>query len=277
MKPVRRLEPDKLIAGLLLLIGAAALGFWQPPAPADPLADIDSILQQSNRETSEGNYADAENHLKQALLLSVQSTGGMSSLTGKICRQLAGFMIKRGRLSEAEHFMLRALVIASGYSVAVQDADGEFRNTREFVADAVRNPEHLVGSLDVAATLSALADLRERQGNYADAERLLRRTLQIYSSGGQNAGNLLNYSPDAAVLLAAHQRRLAELLLKENKVTEAESAFKDYVETVRKDRGASPELAGALNHLAAFYRSQNRGSEAEAAAAESKDLEARFH
>jgi tetratricopeptide (TPR) repeat protein len=243
---------------------------------ADTLGDVDALIQQARKENSEENYSDAENHYRQALSLSVRSVGGMSSVAGRSCRSLAEFLMNRGRYADAEHYMQRALVIASGYSGAAQDSEGEFQNTRQFVSDILQNPNRLAGSLEVAATLSSLADLRTREGKYNDAERMLRRCVQIYKSSGTGAGSPLNYSADSVQLLAEHQRSLAQVLYKEGNTMEAEEAFKTYVDTVRQAKGPSPELADALEHLSSFYRSQNRSSDADAADSEAKDLQSRF-
>jgi tetratricopeptide (TPR) repeat protein len=257
--------------------GAAILAIFSLPAFADALFDVESFLQESRKEISQGSYTEAENHLRQALSLSVHSIGGMSPVTGKVCRQLTAFMMDRGRYGEAEYYAQRALVIASGYSVAVQDSEGDFQNTRQFVSDVIQNPDHLVGSQDVVSALSALAELRRREGNYKDAERMLKRCVQIYQDGMQKTGNPLNYIANSFQLLVEHERKLSEILLKEGNVLEAETTLKSLVETVRKEKGPSPELAEALSYLSAFYRSQNQTLEAEAAESEVKELRGMFH
>jgi len=263
----------------VLLFLAAVLVFITFPlsAKADTVGDVDALIQQASKENSEENYSDAENHYRQALSLSVRSIGGMSSVAGRSCRSLAEFLMNRGRYVDADHYMQRALVIASGYSSASQDSEGEFQNTRQFVSDILQNPHRLVGSLEVAATLSSLADLRIREGKYSDAERMLKRCVQIYRNSGSTAGSPLNYSANSVQLLAEHQRSLAQVLYKEGNSMEAEEAFKAYVDTVRQAKGPSPELADALEHLSSFYRSQSRGSDADAAESEAKDLQSRFH
>ncbi|WP_143491019.1 tetratricopeptide repeat protein, partial [Pseudomonas sp. Bc-h] len=116
----------------------------------------------------------------------------------------------------------------------------------------------------VASTLSSLGNLYSRMGRYGDAERLLKRVVQIYQGAADGGGNLLNYSANASETLAQNQLALAQVLYKGGNSNEAESMFKAYVETVRKDKGPSVDLANALKHVAVFYKSQNRSSEADA-------------
>lgn len=249
-----------------------ALSVFASPAFADTLSDIDSLIQQSRKENGEGNFSDAEGHLTQALSLAVDRTGAMSSVCGKTSRLLAEFYMNRNRLGDAEHFLLRSLVITSGYSGAISDSNGEFTNTRTFLSTVLQNPSQIPGSIEVGNTLSSLATLYSRQGRYTDAERMLKRVIQIFQSGGSNAGNLLNYSANSGTALAESQRSLAQVLYKEGNVVEAENMFKSYVNTVRQDKGDSAELADALTHLATFYKSQNRSSDADTAESEARSL-----
>ncbi len=250
--------------------------FSADPGFADNLAEIDRILKQAETENSQQNFSEAEMHLKQALSLSVSASGAMASDTGMLSRKLAEFYMNRERYADAEHFLGRALVIAAGYNVAVSDSNGDFHNTQHFLRNAIQKPAVLPGNLQIANTLSAYADLFSRSGRYSDSERMRRRVIEIFQNSGTNAGDPLNYVADSARVLAENQRSLAQVLYKEGKVTEAEQMFKTYVETVRKEKGPSPELAEALNHLSAFYRSQSRSSDAEAAESEAKDLTGRF-
>lgn len=249
---------------------------WQfllPASFADTLSELDTLMGQSDKDKGEENYLEAEAHMKQALQLSVDRLGGSAVFTGKISRKLGEFYMSRGRYGEAETYLQRSLVIGSGYTGSVSTTDGNFLETRQFLNDSLRNPSQLPGNIEVANTLSSLANLYNKQGRYSDAERLLRRIIQIYESGGgSKAGDLLNYTPDGARVLAEHQRSLAQVLYKQGNVVAAESAFKRYVELVRKEKGNSQELADALRHLSAFYKSQNRSSDAEQAESEANEM-----
>lgn len=242
------------------------------PARADAVSDVNDLVQESQRANGEGDISTAESKLNQAMSLSVKSTGAMSSVAGKTSRQLGVFYMNNNRLSDAEHYLIRSLIITSGYSGAVSDSNGEFQNTRTFVSNVLQNPSSLPGSIEVSNTLSSLATLYSRQGRYSDAERMLKRVVQINENGGTNAGNLLSYSPESPMLLAESQRSLAQVLYKEGNVVEAETMFKTYVSTVRKNKGTSQELEEALNNLAAFYKSQNRSGDADSAENEAREV-----
>lgn len=265
-----RISKHRYFSGLNALL---AVSLCLIPAQASSTSDIDAMMEQASNDKNEGDYNNAESHLKQALSMSVQNTGAMSTLTGKISRQIAEFYTNRGRYTEAERYYQRAMVIAAGYNGASSDSQGEFLNTRQFVNAALQNPSTLPGSVDMANTLSGLANVYTRQEKYGDAERMLNRVIEIYKSPGSSP---LNYVQNSADVLAINMRSLAQVLYKEGKVNEAEETFKSYVEGVRKDKGPSPQLAEALTHLCAFYSSQNRSSEADAAAAEAKDLQSLY-
>ncbi len=254
-------------------VGLLIIMLTVPPASlADTISDVNNLIEESQKANGEGDISTAETKLNQALTLSVRGAGAMSSVSGKTARLLGTFYMNNNRLSDAEHFLIRSLIITSGYSGALSDSNGEFLNTRTFVSNVLQNPTSLPGSIEVSNTLSSLATLYTRQGRYSDAERILKRVVQINENGGANAGNLLSYSPDSSSVLAESQRSLAQVLYKEGNVVEAESMFKTYVNTVRKHKGNSQELSEALNNLAAFYKSQNRSGDADAAETEAREV-----
>ena len=246
------------------------------PAFADVQSDIDSLVQQARKDNGDGNYADAESKLKQALFLSSNRLGAMDSTTGSTARRLADFYMNRNRYADAEHCLQRSLVIASKYSVAVSDSNGDFQNVRGFLNESVRNPQTLPGSIEVADALSGIANLYSRMGRYSDSERLYKRVIQIYQNGGENAGNPIYYTPDSKEKLADTQLGLAQSYYRQGNVLDAENMFKTYVSTVREDKGNSKDLALALTHLAEFYKSQSRSSDADAAESESKEILSRY-
>lgn len=264
----------RISCGLIVLAICAAALFC--PALADTQSDIDALLAQARKDNGDGNTADAEIHLRQALSISADRLGAMASTTGNTSRKLADFYMNRGRYSEAEHYLQRALVIAAKYSVAVSDSNGEFQNVRGFLNESVRNPQSLPGSIEVAETLGGIANLYSRMGRYPDSERIFKRVIQIYQNGGENAGSVLYYTANSKEKLAETQLGLAQAYYHEGNVVEAENMFKSYVSTVREDKGQSRDLAEALAHLAAFYKSQSRNSDADAIESESKDILTRY-
>lgn len=241
-------------------------------ARADTLSDIDALLQQATKDNGESNFSDAETHFRSALSLSSERLGAMSPTCGRVSRQLGEFYMNRGRYGDAERYLYRSLVVSAGYSGAVSDSEGDFTNTKRFINDAIQNPSQLPGSLEVSNSLSSIANLFTKEGRYQDAERILKRLVQIFQGGASSAGSPLSYSSNSAQMLSEYQRTLAQLYYKEGNVLDAETMFKASVETVRKEKGPSAELADALKHLSVFYKSQSRSSEADASDAESKEL-----
>lgn len=253
---------------MLLLVLCSVNAVW-----ADVNSDASKLVEQAEKDNAEGNTSDAENHYRQALKTAVSGAGAMSSIAGQMSRELGTFYMKQGRNSEAENYFQRAIVINANYSEALSDGEGNFSNVRTFLAQAIQRPENLPASIEMANTLSCLADLYRRTGRYADSERLLKRVIQVYD-GGATASQY--YTADAKNVLEQSQLNLAQVQLKEGKSTEAESSFKAFVETTRKNHGNSPKLAEALGHLAAYYKSQDRSSDADTAEAESKEIMSQF-
>lgn len=264
----RKLPASRLLLSLIALFQLAAA----EPALGDVTQDIDSLIDKSRASSGEGNYLDAESYMRQALSYSVDKLGSMASPTGKLARMLADFYMERGRFADAETYLQRALVISSGYTGSTAQSDGAFLDTKHFINDSLANPTRLPGNIEVANTLSALANLFSKQQRYPESERLLKRVVQIYDSSGSNPGNLLNYTENASQILADSQRSLAQVQYKQGRTIEAEQSFKDYIATVRKSKGSAGSLAEALAHLSAFYKSQNRSSDADSVEQEIRDL-----
>ena len=271
---MQRVESRTVVkwACLILFFGSNLL--IVQPVNCDPASDAEAYFDQADKENSEGSYSDAENHYKLGLNTAVSQMGAMSSLAGKLARQLGDFYVKRGRYADAEHYYLRALVVTSGYSDALSDSEGDFRNVRGFLSDALQNPERLPASVEVANTMSSLANLYLRQGKLAESEKLLRRVVKILDGNTQNNSSL--HGGDTRPAHESSELSLAQVLAKQGKSMEAESTFKSYVEHLRSRYGNSPKLAEGLSHMSAFYKSQDRSSDAEAAANESKEIMSQF-
>lgn len=259
----------------IIVSQCCALLFCALPAFADSASDAEALFEQADKENADGSYSDAENHYKQGLKTAVSGLGAMSSLAGKLARQLGDFYVKRGRYADAEHYYQRSLIVTSNYSEALADGEGDFRNVRGFLTDAIQNPEHLPASIEVANTLSSLAELYRRTNRWPDCERLLRRVIKIFD--GANMTSSQYYTADAKNALEQSELNLAQVLASQGKTTEAENIFKTYVDRIRKRYGNSPKLADALNNLAAFYKSQDRSSDADTASSEAKEISAQFH
>lgn len=258
-----------------LLLQSCVFFLIAQPCLANAASDAEAYFDQGDKENADGSYSDAENHYKLGLKTAVSGMGAMSSLAGKLARQLGDFYLKRGRYADAEHYYQRALIVTSNYSEALADGEGDFRNVRGFLTDAIQNPQHLPASIEVANTLSSLAELFQRQGRLAESERLLRQVVTIFD--GANGSSAQYYTNDARNAMEQSELSLAQILAKQGKSMDAEKTFKSYVEHARKRYGNSPKLAEALNHLAAFYKSQDRSSDADSAKSESNEIMSGFH
>jgi tetratricopeptide (TPR) repeat protein len=106
----------------------------------------------------------------------------------------------------------------------------------------------------LAVTLNNLAELYVKQGRYADAEPLHKRSLAIKEKAlGPN---------DPAV--ATSLQNLAGLYYKQRRYADAESLYKRSIVIREKTLGAQdPRVTNALNDLAGLYKDQGRYAEAE--------------
>ena len=101
--------------------------------------------------------------------------------------------------------------------------------------------------------LSNLADAYTNQRRYAEAEKLLKRSIVI---------TVKAFGPDHADV-AQGLNNLAALYARQGRNAEAERFFKQSVATFEKTLGPNhPELAGVLDNLAGLYKDQGRYADA---------------
>ncbi len=122
-------------------------------------------------------YASAEQLYRRALEICEQSRGANSPSTVQALDSLAGFCRERGRYVEAERLYRRSLATVEE-NVRSQTALWSkgwrrWRNRRELEAKISRN------HIPVSSALDRLAEVCEHQQNYAEAEPLRRRSLEI--------------------------------------------------------------------------------------------------
>jgi CHAT domain-containing protein/Tfp pilus assembly protein PilF len=108
--------------------------------------------------------------------------------------------------------------------------------------------------LNVATSLSNLAELYQARGNYGDAETLYQEALNIRRQ------QLGDSHPDVALSL----HKLARLYQDQGRYDEAIPLAEEVVAILRWQLGNDhPDVAISLNNLAALYQNQDRYSEAE--------------
>jgi CHAT domain-containing protein/Tfp pilus assembly protein PilF len=103
---------------------------------------------------------------------------------------------------------------------------------------------------NVAAFLNTLASLHQDQGNFRDAETLLRRALEIQERGFPNLWTALN--------------NLAYLYFDQERYADAEPLFNRSLAISEKVHGPNhPEVATLMHNLAGLYLEQGRYADAE--------------
>jgi len=103
---------------------------------------------------------------------------------------------------------------------------------------------------ETAVTLNNLASLYDKQGQYALAEPLFKRALEILDPSDPAVGSTLT--------------NLAILYVNQGRHALSEPLFKDALKIMEKVRGPDhPDVAQSLNNLAPFYRDQGEYGQAE--------------
>jgi tetratricopeptide (TPR) repeat protein len=193
----------------------------QPEQRAIHLANLGELL------TSMAQFRSAEEVLKQALALLVESHGEQHPSMGKVLSGLGLLTRELGRYREAEDYLSRAL--------SVEEATGK---------DDTR----------LAAALNNLALLLQDTNRLADAEPLMRRALALDEK---------SYGPEHPEV-ATDLNNLAQLLRATNRLAEAEPLMRRVVTIMEKSYGPEhPDVATALNNLAQLLQATNRLAEAE--------------
>lgn len=106
--------------------------------------------------------------------------------------------------------------------------------------------------MDVANTLTNLAEVLRSQSKYVEAEGLLKRAIPIYES------KLGKESP----ILANAYNNLALLYRNQNKLTLAEPLYKQAIAVYEKSESANIGLVATLNNYAELLQAANRSGEA---------------
>jgi CHAT domain-containing protein len=108
--------------------------------------------------------------------------------------------------------------------------------------------------------LNILASLYSREGRYAEAEPLFKRSLSLRESG---PWLLRSYNPDDPEI-AGTLASLGSLYAQQGRYAEAEPLFKQTLAMLEKVLGpGSAAVAGALDGLAGLYRTEKRYADAE--------------
>jgi CHAT domain-containing protein len=177
---------------------------WNPLIPARNSADSHVAAAQAAVLEFRGRFAEAERLWRRsiALLMPVEGVAYMSALLDARIGRLAGCLVRRGRLLEAE--------------VEVRKAIRSTANRPNTVA------------FDSASLVSILIRILREQGRSGEAEKLARVAIQRYEQGGASAMS------SAAV--AAPRRELAAVLTAQGQWAEAEREYELLREQLQDDR-----------------------------------------
>lgn len=119
---------------------------------------------------------------------------------------------------------------------------------------AIREKNLRPGNVELADSLTSLAELYRNEGKYAEAEPLYKRALALREN------TLGPDHPD----VAANINGLAVLYVDQGKYTEAEALYKRALAIREKALGPSnPDVAESLNDLASLYEDEGKYAEAE--------------
>ena len=201
----------------------------------------------------EGEYAKGERLSARGLELAEAAYGKEDARTAPMVALRGGLLADSGKLAEAEPYLNRALAI---YEKARQPALSEamlvnlgtlyermnqLDRAQAIEEQALKRQEARLGSqhIDLATTLSALATVQEKRGEFAAAEASCRRGLKIMAASPR--ANL-----DARIGLL---RGLGTTLVSLGQVGQAEASLLEAMELEREASG-SDSLQMAMIHWA---------------------------
>ncbi len=248
----RSLRARSLAAVLLLLVAAGTeVVRAQDALGQSARTEYQKSLAAGEKAYERCDYVEAE-RLLLAAVKEVDKTGAEKNLdlaTG--LRDLGMVYSALGRPEEAESALKRSLAIRLAALPSDHPDITDILNLLSLVAKEKRmGPDHP----DVAPSLDNQAALYLSQGKAAEAEPLLRRSLQIREKA------LGAESPDVALSL----NNLAEFYHTQGRHAEAEPLLKRSLQIREKVQGPENlDVAQSLNNLAELYESEGKHVEAE--------------
>ena len=238
---------------------------------ADP--DLDRLCVQSlatlgNMERILARYADAEQHLRQALQLARSALGEEDDDVVSALNSLGVLYKYTGRFDEAETLYGGAIAVVEAgrrdeatlatlcHNLGgLEHARGAYARAEPPARRAVELRERALGPdhPSVAADVAALAAIVEARGGHAEAEAMYRRALAIFERV---------YGPEHYEI-AVTLNNLAGIREAAGQPEEAEALYRRALSIKEALLGADhPDVAMTLNNLALLLASIGRGAEA---------------
>ncbi len=250
------------------------------PPPEDPrLAhDVEQLrerLQAIEAEHDAGRYAQALEHLDPLLADSGTLAYGPVHAEALLLRGL--LLAQDGQYPEAERELTRAHGLAVRHaheSVELKTSDrlgyvvgylqARFAEGKQWSRTALPLAERLGDPGAIASVMGHLATVHYRQGEYDDAERLLRRTLELRERA---------LGADHPTI-AGTANNLGNILAGQGRFEEAQQQLQRAVEVYERALGSShPNVASSLANLGNVLDSQGKYEDAERAHRRALELE----
>jgi CHAT domain-containing protein/Tfp pilus assembly protein PilF len=224
-----------------------------------------------------GKHEEAEQFFHEALKVAEGLSGDVSPSVVVLLHDLAKMYTDQGRYPEAEALLIRALQVADQAPPSdtmetgkinhdlgkLYHQQGKLCKDEEYHQRALSIYEKAHADAEAATVLLHLGLHRKDEGNYGEAEALLKRALEIREKV---------FEPEHPAV-AQVLNGLGAVHYLQCRFGEAESVFLR-AHAIRKKAfgGADPKVATVLDNLGLVYHAQNRYGEAERAHQAARDI-----
>jgi eukaryotic-like serine/threonine-protein kinase len=243
----------------------------------------------------QGRWADAETVYAEALDMERRLARSEHPNLPALLNELADVLRKQGKLVEAEPLLRESLQVRIRLfgdehveTIAGLDnlglllaAQRKFDDAERLHQQALDMRRQLLGNghPHVARSLNNLSILRERQGRVSEAEALLREAIDIEHKVAENSRPYAPELPGSSKLVE-YLHDLAQLLKRQGRIAEAETALTEALDYLRRPIATgppheTPTLAKVLHYLADALRIRGALTEARPLAEEAVGLYAR--
>lgn len=184
---------------------------------------IDALCALAKFQSDIGKTPEGELTARRALETAIHTTAPASPQILQPLLLLSSILMRQEKYFEAEYYLRQAMVVAVRPSQAFS-VNGEIKPNRYFVDNILESPTTVAGSRESASVFAAFAHMFLAQGRLDDAERLLKRVLEIFEipDGAVDPVRVQNLPKDIYLVILDY----AELLKKRGNVEEAERRLK---------------------------------------------------